>query len=367
MKRVINILCMIAGVSLLSACGVDDASDSNSVPITEESIAEVISQETTPNEGISEETYEVLHIMSYHEGWEWTEMQLQGFKDALADYNVEYTIEAMDCKNHADDSYRNAKAEELQKYIDEKQPDLVYVSDDEALQYVVSSYRDSEIPFVFSCVNKSLEEYGLEGAQNVTGVYEVEHFASSFELISEIVPDIKDVIVIYDRAEMWSDVKQRMLVEAEKYSDVNFIFLDPIMTFEQYKQTILEYNGKVDALCLVGVFNYADENGNSVFYQDVLKWTEENSTIPDFSFWIDRIDNSTLCSVAISGYEQGYTAGELAKSILIDKVSPKDIETTHTAKGSVAINTKRAEKLGLVIDAELLLSAEVYNKYQWEE
>lgn len=353
MKKISCVLCGIVAILLFGAC-------TSNVTLSETETQ--ISQEPQ-----SQEQYNVLHIMSYHEGWEWTEMQLQGFKDALEGCDVEYTVKAMDCKNHADEEYRNAKAEELRKYIDENEPDLVYVSDDEAMQYLVSSYKNSEIPFVFSCVNKDMKEYGLDGADNVTGVLEVEHFGSSFELIQEIVPDIKDVIIIYDRAEMWNNVKQRMLDKVDDYPDVNFIFLDPIMTFEEYQQTILDYNGKVDALCLVGVFNYADENGDSVFYQDVLKWTEENSTIPDFSFWIDRIDNSTLCSVAISGYEQGYTAGEMARKILVDKVSPGDIEITHTAKGSVAINTKRAERLGLEVDADLLLGAEVYSKYQWEE
>ncbi len=360
MKKIFVILCILSLLFSISACGKSDSVDNDNAT----SNNEVVSQEATT---VTKEKFEVLYIMSYHEGWEWTETQLEGFKAALSDYDVEYTVEAMDCKNHADEEYRIARALEIQKCIDENKPDLVYVSDDEGLQYIVSNNVNSDVPFVFSCVNKDIAEYGLDKATNVTGVYEVEHFVSSFELIQEIVPDIKDVIVIFDRAQMWSDVKERMLEKIDKYPDVNFIFLDPIMTFEEYKKVILEYNGKADALCLVGVFNYADEYGNSVFYQDVLKWTEENSTIPDFSFWIDRVDNSTLCSVAISGYEQGYTAGGMAKRILVDKVSPKDIPTTHTAKGSVAINTKRADKLGLSITAELILSAEVYSKYQWEE
>lgn len=364
MKKYKCVLNIVSTIFLCTACGHSEILMDNQVATQIEQSEEIQKQIET---SISNETYEVLHIMSYHEGWEWTETQFQGFKDALSECDVEYTVMAMDCKNHADDEYRYAKAAEIQAYIDENTPNLVYVSDDEALQYVVSNNVNSDIPFVFSCVNKDLAEYGLDDAENVTGVLEVEHFAASFNLLQEIVPDVEDVIIIYDRAEMWNDVKQRMLEKIDDYPEVNFIFLEPIMTFEEYKQTILEYNDKADALCLVGVFNYADENGESVFYQDVLKWTEENSTIPDFSFWIDRIDNSTLCSVAISGYEQGYSAGQKAKSILVDKVSPKDIEISHTAKGSTAINTKRAEKLGLKIDAELLLSAEVYSKYQWEE
>lgn len=358
MKKAGSILCVLCIMLLLGACGGEESVTGKETDFSNNK------QENLQN---TKEEYEVLYIMSYHKGWEWTEIQLEGFRTAMADYDVTYTVEAMDCKNHADEEYRLGRAAEIQKVIDEQKPDLVYVSDDEALQYIVSNNIDTEIPFVFSCVNKDPAEYGLGGASNVTGVLEVEHFASSFELIQEIVPDIKDVLVIYDRAEMWNDVKARMLEKVGNYPQVNFIFLEPIMTFEEYQETILKYNGNVDALCLVGVFNYADENGDSVFYQDVLRWTEENSTIPDFSFWIDRVDNSTLCSVAISGFEQGYTAGKMAEQILVDKVSPADIPVTHTAKGSVAINAKRANKLGLNVAAELILGAEVYTKYQWEE
>ena len=75
MKKVFA--CCLLGISMiLGAC----VSESEQI----ESVSSV-SQETV----VQEETFQVLHIMSYHEGWEWTEVQLQGFQDALSEYEVE--------------------------------------------------------------------------------------------------------------------------------------------------------------------------------------------------------------------------------------------------------------------------------------
>lgn len=36
--------------------------------------------------------FRILHVMSYHTPWKWTENQLQGFKDALSGLRVEHRV-----------------------------------------------------------------------------------------------------------------------------------------------------------------------------------------------------------------------------------------------------------------------------------
>ena len=36
--------------------------------------------------------FKILHIMSYHSTWEWTDNQFNGFKEALTDLNIEYKV-----------------------------------------------------------------------------------------------------------------------------------------------------------------------------------------------------------------------------------------------------------------------------------
>jgi hypothetical protein len=52
---------------------------------------------------------------------------------------------------------------------------------------------------------------------------------------------------------------------------------------------------------------------------------------------------------------------------LIDGKSPASFPMKATVKGEPMINLARAKKLGLKIDSEILLTAEVINTFSWEE
>ena len=43
-------------------------------------------------------TLRILHIMSFHSPWEWTDSQFTGFKDGLSDLKVEFKVYQMDAK-----------------------------------------------------------------------------------------------------------------------------------------------------------------------------------------------------------------------------------------------------------------------------
>ena len=93
--------------------------------------------------------------------------------------------------------------------------------------------------------------------------------------------------------------------------------------------------------------------------EEVLKWFQANNRLPDFSFWKDRVDKGTLCAVSVSGYAQGYQAGLLARSILMEEVSPAALPMQPTEKGIPVISLEAARRFGIRPDAEVLLTAEV--------
>jgi hypothetical protein len=122
--------------------------------------------------------------------------------------------------------------------------------------------------------------------------------------------------------------------------------------------------GKVDAIALLGVFNFSTGDGYAD-YQDVLRWTTENSRLPDFSFWSTRVERGTLCAVTVSGAEQGRQAAIIARQILIDKIPPYRIEARPTIKGRPMVSLARARELGIKLPASVLLSSEVVTQYAW--
>jgi ABC-type uncharacterized transport system substrate-binding protein len=310
--------------------------------------------------------YRILHIMSYHSPWRWTDGQLHGFKFGMGGVAAEYRVFQMDTKRRSSPGEKEQAGREARKIIDSWKPDLVYVTDDDAQQYVTRYYVNKGIPFVFSGVNRAPSDYGFDGAANVTGVLETEHFVESVRLLKAIVPKVRRIAVLFDTDPMWTPIIARMRAGSRQFPDIDFVGWDRIVSFTAYRKKIRALQSRADAVALIGIFNFKDPSGKNVPYQDVLKWTAENSRLPDFSLWIDRVHYGTLCAVNVSEAEQGIAAGRIARAILVEGASPGSIPQKPTVKGVPVISIARAKKLGLKVKSGVLLSSEVVTDFQWE-
>lgn len=328
-----------------------------------------IQSDTGLDTGGSGQTFKILHIMSYHSPWKWTDDQLTAFKEALKDLNVEYKVFQMDTKRKSSDEWKEQVGQEARDLIDSWKPDLVYTNDDNAQIYVMKHYVNTSILHVFSAVNSDPSVYGFTGSTNVAGVIEQEHFVETVNLLKEIVPDVKKIGVVIDEGATWPAVVNRMKEKApNQLPEMEFVgWDDPIGTFEEFKQKMNEYQSTVDAVALLGIFTFRGENGENVPYQDVLEWVAENSNLPDFSYWADRISYGTLCAMTISGYEQGLAAGMIARGILAEGKNPSSYPFEATVKGEPVISLARANKLGISITSDVLLTAEVVEEFEWEK
>ncbi len=311
--------------------------------------------------------WKVLHIMSYHSPWKWTDDQLSGFKDALQGLDIEYRVFQMDTKQRSKEEWKQEAGKEARRLIKSWKPDLVYTSDDSAQEYVAKYFINSDIPFVFSGVNADPQQYGFVGSRNNTGVLEQEHFVESVQLLKEIVPDVHKIAVIFDEGPTWPGVMKRMKAKLDKLPGIEFISWETIKTFKQFKKRMKRLQTSADAVALLGIFSFTDEAGKNVPYTEVLKWTADNSKLPDFSFWKDRISYGTLCTVTVSGYEQGLAAGKIARGILVDGKSPSSYPMKPTIKGEPVISLARANRLDIKIKSGILLTAEVINTFEWEK
>ena len=121
---------------------------------------------------------------------------------------------------------------------------------------------NKDIPFVFSGVNKTPDYYGFVGSKNIAGVLEQEHFVETVLLLKKIIPGASRIAVLTDEDITWEGVMQRMREKAPTHlAGTEFIGWDVVGTFEEYRHKIREYDGKVDAVALLGIFNLRDENG----------------------------------------------------------------------------------------------------------
>lgn len=312
-------------------------------------------------------SYKILHIMSYHSPWRWTDGQFNGFKDALKDLNIEYRVFQMDTKRNSEKEWKLKRGKMACDLIEQWKPDLVYTTDDDAQAYVTKNWINKDTPFVFSGVNKAPETYGFQGSSNITGVLEQELFTESVRLLRDIVPEVRRIAVVFDDASMWLPVMQRIKEKSTQLEGVELVTMDTIKTFAEYKQKIKGYHQTADAIALIGIFNFKDEQGRNVPHLEVLQWTANNSRLPDFSFWGNRVNYGTLCAVNVSAYKQGIAAGRMARSILTEEKSPSAFTIKPSLKGYPIISLARANKLGIKVKSKVLLSSEVIQKFEWKK
>ncbi|MDB5799164.1 MAG: hypothetical protein JWL63_103 [Rhodocyclales bacterium] len=312
------------------------------------------------------EPLKILHVMSYSADWSWTQDQLRGFREGLGISDITLRVVELDAKRKSPEQLKLA-AKDAIELIETWKPDLVYTSDDVVQTEVAVKFINSKIPFVYSGVNKEHRDYGFDKSSNVTGVLEREHFLGTLSLLREIRPSLRRLrlAIVLDDDPTWVGVAGRIRADLAGRKDVEVVeWLQP-KTFEEYKANMLALQGKVDAVGLLGVFLFKKPDGKFADYEEVLHWTADNSTLPDFAFWDTRVERGTLVAMAVSGVEQGLLAGRMARRILVDKVPPSSIPPGATAKGRPMISLARARKLGLSINSGVLLNTEVLTRFAW--
>ncbi len=310
--------------------------------------------------------FKILHVMSYHSPWAWTDQQFQGFKDGLGGLDVEYKVVQMDTKRQSSEQWKQKIATEARGLIDTWKPDLVFTGDDNAQKYVAKHYINTDIPFVFCAVNNNPADYGFVGSKNVTGVLERLHFEQTVLLLKQLVPTAHKIAVITDPGKMWPPIIQTMKRSESKLpQDVEILGYYVLNTFEEYKKMVKNCQSEVDAIGMLGVFEFKDENGVNVSLEQVQRWTIENSSLPDFAFWKDRVDKGTLCAVTVSGLAQGQAAGKIAQGILSEGRSPASFPMKPTEKGIPVVSLARAKKLNLNPSSSVLLTVEVVTEFIW--
>ena len=310
--------------------------------------------------------WRLLHVMSFESPWRWTDGQWAGFREALADPAIETEVFQMDVKRHTSADAKAERGRLALERIRDWKPDLVYLSDDDAVSQVARPLAGTALPLVFSGVNRTLDEHGLAGAPNVTGVLEREHVAETLRLLRAAAPRVRRIAVLSDGASYWDAVISRVRERLPLVQGVELARVDRVTRFAEYRQRLARYPGEVDAVLQLGILTLAGDDGATVSHAQVQRWVVENVQLPDASFWIDRVHHGTLASMTVSELEQGRAAGRLARAILHEGRSPLSLPVQPTSKGRPALCLPRARALGLPLDASLLLSSEVVRRYAWE-
>ncbi|MEI7475501.1 MAG: ABC transporter substrate binding protein [bacterium] len=300
--------------------------------------------------------YNVLYVASYHETFSWSKDIESGILSAFKDKNMPIHFKSiyMDTKRKSSKKQILSSAQIVKSYILKHNPDIIIISDENALLYVALPMQNTKYNFVFCGVNGEPETYGLPKS-NITGVLERHRFDDASRVLRLIDNNIHKIAVISDESET-SSIMIKQLKEAKLH--VNITEIHQSNSFDEWKNLIKSYQNKVDAIMVILYFTVKDNNGNHINEKDMINMLTSNSDLPEIGLWPFFVDDGGLTAVALKGNSQGYNAAVMAIGILKGR-KPTSFKIKPTQDGVIYINAKRAVQLKLNIPPELLDSSKV--------
>jgi ABC-type uncharacterized transport system substrate-binding protein len=287
----------------------------------------------------------VLYIDSYHEGYAWSDGITRGVEQVLAGTGVRLKVIRMDTKRNASDAFKHQAALKAKAEIEAFKPDVVIASDDNASKFLIEPYyKNADLPFVFCGVNWDANVYGYPYS-NVTGMVEVTP-----------IPQIIDQLKPYAKGTRLGMIAPDILTarkEADNYKkvfgyDVNTYFA---RDFEDWKKGFVQLQNQVDILIVDsdgGLYNdRADE---------MRAFVLANTKVPTGSAY-DFMAPLAMLTYAKVAEEQGAWSAQAALKIL-DGTAASSIPIVQNQEGSMIINAKVAQALGVDMPYELIASAD---------
>ena len=298
------------------------------------------------NPGI--EKPKIVYINSYHQGFPPSDQITQGVMKGLPADSFEVFSYFMDTKRNPSEAFIRERAEELLDSIREKNPDLLIVSDDNAMKYlVVPNFQDDPLPIVFCGVNWTVDQYDISDC-NITGVLEILPIAELIQTLRPYYPEMKKLLVLNENTT--TSRKTKPLLDTLIGHMGIEVTQELVDDFASWKSVFREANDSYDIIYLQtrGAITGWDHDESLKHMDEFLRVpvvTCEEFMMPYAVFGLTQFSE-----------EQGMIAAEKAKAIL-KGASPADIPITRNRMSKAWFNSRWAEKIAFTPDEALLEKA----------
>lgn len=298
----------------------------------------------------SAEQVTVLIIYSYDKELAWTQQCDRGITEVLPG-NVLIERLYMDTKRIPKEQFEG-KARTILDEFKSIQPNLVMVSDDNALRLVGPEIAATGVPLVYLGINGNPRDYFGYLPMNVAGVIERVPLSHWIRLLFEIVPRADSLLVLMDDSPTADSIIKSSLVGKKTIDfDGRAVEWKKAKDWEHWQQLVLN---KKNGIILMPIYHaLKDVNGVHVPYDKVITWTSENSRVPVFATQDYAVgDQGVVGAFVILGEEHGRIAGSIAMAILNGKPI-QDLLTADDQQGSFYFNLKQLKRFGLALPKQI--------------
>ncbi len=257
----------------------------------------------------------------------------------------------MDTKRYPQESFAKQAALKAKTVIEEFKPDLVIISDDNAMKYILVPYfKNASIPFVFCGINWDASMYEGIPFNNTTGMIEV---APISQLMQMLQPYAKGTRLGVISADNETERKEIFYYQQNlnRPMDVRFVKI-----FEEWQQQFIDLQKNAD---MVIVGNYGSmETWNK---DEAYTFMAQNTRVPTGAVYEFMAPYSLISLVKIA-HEQGIWSAQTALRIL-NGTPPLTVPITQNTESKLFVNMEIARNLGIVLEPSMLKNAEIIKEH----
>ena len=283
-----------------------------------------------------------LWIASYAPGYEWNDGIERGLRSTLGS-KCKLDTFFMDTRGNKSPAHARQQALAAKQLIEQRRPDVVIASDDNASKYLVLPYfKNSDIPIVVNGINWSVDEYGYP-FNNVTGMVEISPIRPLLRLVAKQLGHHKSRALYLAPN---THTSRKSYKYYRKHLAHEGITLEALHTntFSEWKQGFLA-GQEYDLLLLSN--NSGIENWDN---NEAADFALTNSATLSISLnrWMTPYSMIVFTKVA---EEQGEWAAKVALEIL-NGTKPGDIPMTANQRWDEYLNIKLLDAAGIQLTEE---------------
>jgi len=205
----------------------------------------------------------------------------------------------------------------------------------------LSFKQRNHTPIVFCAIDEPVK-FGLQGS-NITGVVDAANYAEQLDIVLQLQPLIKKVLLIYDVSQgagLDKDRNEIRKVLKNKKVDLQAV---EINSLGEIQQKISGFMNKVDLVMIL-------KDNTIVSGIDIIIKLCQKFKIPLLASDLNSGIKGAVLAYGIYESDSGVQGAKLAKLILEKHVKPNEIPFAIVNGMVMRINRKQAEKQGLDID-----------------
>ncbi len=261
----------------------------------------------------------ILVLHSYNPTLTWTANVSEGILAGLGELpaNSSISFEYLNWKNYP--SEENLKlVEDLLRYRYKDQPvALLITTDDAALNFALRHRTEifSKAPIIFTALN-GYEEIRPDTYPETTGVIETINPEETIDSIFQLFPDTTHILILCEYTESGIGIADTIRNASRKYQNrATFSYIGDVTTGEVYQEV---QNLNPGTVVLIGSWS-VDNTGTIVEIGQFAEKVSATSPVPVFNLYDFNTGRGTVGGSILSGYRQGFIAGQMALEILSGK------------------------------------------------